>query len=331
MKVIFYSTKEYERPYFLNANRDGHELTFVEHALSPGTAALAQHHDVVVVFAGDDVSAAVITELYVAGVKHIAIRAVGYDNVDIARARDLGMSVANVPEYSPYAIAEYAVSVILSLNRKTILAHTQVQAHNFSVGPLIGFDLHQKTVGIIGTGRTGSIIAKILNGFGCKLLGHDIKRNEELEKKYDLKYVSLKELCLASDIITLHVPLNTDTRYMINKELFDIMKPGVMLVNTARGAVIKTEDAIDALDNGKIGYLGLDVYEKETGIFFYDLSTQKVKDRVLLNLMGRPNVMITPHQAFATKEALSNISDVTFYNIDCWSMNKRSLNEIADV
>ena len=329
MKVIFYSTKDYERSYFLNANKGGHELTFIEQALSAGTAALAQQHDVAVVFAGDDVSTAVIEELHVAGVKHIAIRAVGYDNVDISKAHDLGISVANVPEYSPYAIAEHAVSLILSLNRKTILAHTQVQAHNFSVGSLIGFDLHMKTVGIIGTGRTGSVAAKILNGFGCNLLGCDIKENEELVKSYGLKYVSIKDLCKASDIITLHIPLNTATKHLINKELFDTMKPGVMLINTARGAIIKTEDAIAALDNGTIGSLGLDVYEKEKGIFFYDLSKQKMEDEVLINLMDRANVMVTPHQAFATKEALGNISDATFYNVDCWTGGKRSPNEIT--
>lgn len=328
MKVIFYSTVSYERPYFLNVNKGIHELTFVEHALNTSTASLARYHDVAVVFAGDDVSELVIEELNIMGIRYIAIRAAGYDNVDIAKAQELKISVANVPEYSPYAIAEFAVSLILSLNRKTILAYKQVQEHNFSVGTLIGFDLHFKTVGIIGTGRTGSIVAKILNGFGCKLLGYDIKKNEGLEKEYNLEYVSLEELCHTSDIITLHVPLNSSTRHLVNKELFDLMKPGVMLINTARGAVLITEDAINALDNGKIGYLGLDVYEKEKGIFFYDLSKQNLNDKMLSNLMSRPNVMITPHQAFATKEALMNIADTTFYNISLWALGQHSPNEI---
>jgi D-lactate dehydrogenase len=328
MKVIFYSTMDYERSYFLSANKEAHELTFVEETLNIETANLAKNHDAVVIFAGDDGSTAVIEQLYDAGVRHIAIRAVGYDNVDLSKAHDLGIRVANVPEYSPYAIAEYAVSLILSLNRKTILAHTQVHAHNFSVGSLIGFDMHLKTVGIVGTGRTGSIVAKILHGFGCQLVGCDIKENEELVKKYNLKYIPIKDLCRVADIITLHVPLNAATKHLVDKELFDLMKPGVMLINTARGAVINTDHAIDALNKGTIGYLGIDVYEKEKGIFFFDLSKQKMNDDVLINLMSRPNVMVTPHQAFATQEALSNISEVTFYNIDCWSMGKSSHNEI---
>lgn len=319
---------DYERPYFLNANKGNHELTFVEEALSISTVELAKNHDAIVIFAGDDGSTAVIEQLHAAGVRHIAIRAVGYDNVDLAKIHGLGISVANVPEYSPYAIAEHAVSLILSLNRKTILAHAQVQAHNFSVGGLIGFDLHQKTIGIVGTGRTGGIVAKILHGFGCKLLGCDIQENKSLVEKYNLKYVSIEELCRTSDIITLHVPLNAATKYLFDKELFDIMKPGVMLINTARGAVISTDHAIDALNSGTIAYLGLDVYEKEKGVFFYDLSKEKINDEVLVNLMNRHNVIITPHQAFATKEALCNISEITFYNIDCWAKGHSSPNEI---
>lgn len=329
MKVIVYSTKNFEREYLIHANKKNHELIFVEAALGPATAVLAHGYDTVVVFAGDDVSAATIEQLHTAGVKYIATRAAGYDNIDISKANDFGIRVANVPEYSPYAIAEHAVGLMLSLNRKTILAHTQVQEHNFSVGNLVGFDLHQKTVGIIGTGRTGGIVAKILHGFGCKLLGYDIKENEELVKKYGLKYVPIKDLCHESDIITVHLPLNMATKHLVDKKLFEAMKPGVMLINTARGAVIRTDHAIDALDNGTIGYLGLDVYEKEKGVFFYDLSKKEMKDEILINLMHRPNVIITPHQAFATREALINIADTTFYNIDCWATGKISPNEVT--
>lgn len=329
MKVIIYSTKDFESSYLLQANKMNHELTFAQEALSVETAVLAKTHEVVVVFTGDDVSTAVVDKLHEAGVKYIAIRAVGYDNIDIKRANELGIKVANVPEYSPYAIAEHAVALMLALNRKLILANKQVNHHNFTVGNLVGFDMHQKTVGIIGTGRTGSVIAKILHGFGCRLLGYDIAENKELAEKYNLEYVDLKTLCLSSDIITLHTPLNTATKYLIAKEMLDEMKHGVMLINTARGAVINTEHVIEALNNGKIGYLGLDVYEKEKGIFFYDYSKHKITDEMLKKLMAFPNVIITPHQAFATHEALTNIADTTFYNLDCWALQNKSDNELV--
>ena len=329
MKTLIYSIKDFERSYLLNQNKMNHELTLIEEPLISDTVALAKGHEAVVVFTGDDVSTTVMQKLHDAGVKYIAIRAVGYDNVDIKTANYLGIKCANVPEYSPYAIAEHAVALMLALNRKLVLADKQVHHHNFTVGNLVGFDLHQKTVGIVGTGRIGSVAAKILHGFGCNLLGYDIEEKKELKEKYNLKYVDLKTLCSSSDIITLNTPLNTATKYMINKDMLDVMKNGVMLINTARGAVINTDHVIEALDSGKIGYLGLDVYEREKGIFFYDFSKNKVKDGVLKKLMGNPNVIITPHQAFATNEALSNIADTTFYNLDKWAQNLNSENELV--
>jgi len=328
MKVIIYSTKDFEHPYLLNANKANHDLTWEKEALNSTTASLAETHEAAVVFTGDDVSTEVVEKLKEAGIKYLAIRAVGYDNVDIKKACDLEIKVANVPEYSPYAIAEHAVAMMLALNRKLVLADKQVHQHNFSVGNLVGFDMHQKTAGIIGTGRTGSIVAKILHGFGCKLLGYDTDPNKSLSEKYGLNYVDLKDLCSSSDIITIHTPLNTATKYLVNKEMLKLMKPGVILINTARGAVINTGDVLEALANCKIGSLGLDVYEKEKGIFFFDHSRQKIKDDVLKNLLAYPNVIITPHQAFATHEALTNIAETTFYNIDCWAQNKKSVNEI---
>lgn len=327
MKTIIYSIKDFERNYLLQANRMNHELTLQEEALNERTANLAMGHEAVVIFTGDDAGTAVIEKLHAARIKYLAIRAVGYDNIDIKRANELGIKVANVPEYSPYAIAEHAVALMLALNRKIVLADKQVRHHNFTVGKLVGFDLHQKTVGIVGTGRTGSVVAKILHGFGCNLLGYDIAENKELAEKCNLQYVDLKTLCSSSDVITLHTPLNTATKYLISKELLDLMKPGVMLINTARGAVINTEHVIEALDSGKVGYLGIDVYEREKGVFFYDFSKNKIKDDVLKKLLGYPNVIITPHQAFATSEALSNIADTTFYNLDCWAKNKTLENE----
>ncbi|MEJ6980049.1 2-hydroxyacid dehydrogenase [Pedobacter sp. P351] len=329
MKVLIYSTKDFERSYLISANKMKHELTCVTEALSLETAALGQGFEAVVVFTGDDISTAVVEKLNKVGVKYIAVRAVGYDNVDIKRAGELGMKVANVPEYSPYAIAEHTIALILALNRKLILADKQVHNLNFKVDNLVGFDLHQKTVGIIGTGKIGSVVAKILNGFGCRLLGYDLYENKELIEKYNLEYVDLKTICRLSDIISLHTPLNSATKYLIDKKVLDIMKTGVMIINTSRGAVINTEHIIVALENGKIGYLGLDVYEREKGIFFYDHSLQPLKDEVLKKLMSNPNVIITPHQAFATKDALENIANTTFYNIDSWAQKKKSDNELT--
>ena len=329
MKIIIYSTKDFERNYLLKANRINHELTCVEEALNLKTAELAKGHEAAVVFTGDDVSTTVIDKLHEAGVKYIAIRAVGYDSIDIKRANELGIKVANVPEYSPYAIAEHAVALMLALNRKLILANTQVHHHNFTVDNIVGFDLHKKTVGIIGTGRIGGVTASIMHGFGCRLLGYDIKENKELSKQYGLQYVHLKTLCRESDIISLHTPLNAATKYLIAKELIDEMKQGVMIINTARGAVMNTQHVIEALESGKIGYLGTDVYEKEKGIFFYDYSKNKIQDEMLKKLMSFPNVIVTPHQAFATQEALSNIADTTFYNLDCWAQHKHTENELT--
>ncbi len=329
MKVIIYSIKNFEQSYLQKANKMGHELTYTDEPLNVNTAELAKTYEAVMIFTGDDASTSVIEKLHTNGIKYIAVRAVGYDNVDIKKANELDIKIANVPEYSPYAIAEHAVGLMLALNRKLITADAQVHHNNFTVGKLIGFDLHKKTVGIIGTGRTGSVVAKILNGFGCKLLGYDIKQNKELSEKFGLEYVDLKTLCSSADIITLHAPLNPSTQYLINKKILNEMKPGVMLINTARGAVINTQDVIEAIESGRIGYLGLDVYEKEKGVFFYDHSKEKLSDNMLKTLLSYPNVIITPHQAFATNEALTNIADTTFYNIDCWSQNKRSNNELS--
>ena len=329
MKIIIYSIKDFEQSYLLQANSMNHEITVTEEALNEQTADLARGFEAIAIFAGDDASTAVIEKLYVAGVRYIAVRAVGYDNVDIKKAEQLGIAVANVPEYSPYAVAEHSVALMLALNRKLILAHNQVHRHDFTVGKLVGFDLHGKTVGIIGTGRIGGVAASILHGFGCKLLGYDIAEKKELTEKYKLHYVDLSTLCRSSDIIALYTPLNSATKYLINKKTIAEMKPGVMLINTARGAVMKTQDVIEALENSKIGYLGIDVYEKEKGVFFYDHSKNKIQDSMLQKLMNFPNVIVTPHQAFATQEALSNIADTTFYNLDCWAQDKRSENELT--
>ena len=329
MKVIIYSTKDYETSYLLDANINKHELTITEQSLKLETVKLAKEHDAIVVFACDDVSEPVIQKLHEIGIKFIAIRAAGFDNVALNKAKELGIKCANVPEYSPNAIAEHAVALMLALNRKLLLASKQVHQHNFTVGNLIGFDFNNKTVGIVGTGRIGSIVAKIMHGFGCNLLGYDTEENPELIEKFNLRYVDLKTLCGQSDVITLHLPLNTDTKHLINDKMIEVMKSGVMLINTARGAIIDTEKVIKALKAGKIGYLGLDVYEKEKGVFFYDYSVEKIQDTVLNELINHPDVIITAHQAFATKEALLNLAETTFYNLNQWAQNKKSENELT--
>lgn len=328
MKVLFYSTKDFEQSYILNANSSGLVVRLTNNALSLQSSYMAKGYDCISIFTGDDASASVIEQLHENGVKYIAIRSAGYDNVDIGKANELGILAANVPEYSPYAIAEHAVGIMLALNRRLILANEQVHQQNFTVGNLIGFDLNNKTVGIVGIGRIGSIVARIMHGFGCRILAYDINKNEDLIHEYGVEYSSLSKLCKESDIITLHTPLNTDTRYLLNKDLMSQMKKGVMIINTSRGGVVNTAELIKFLENGTIGYCGLDVYEKERGIFFFDHSGNELEDPMLKRLMALPNVLITPHQAFATREALTNIASITFDNINSWSKNLHSPNEL---
>jgi len=336
MKTLFYSTKDFEQPYLMAAQKDpgAHEspisenAVFISEPLSVETVEKAKGFQIISIFTGDDASSAVLEKLSIYGVKFIAIRAAGYDNVDLKNAHKLGIIIANVPEYSPHAIAEHAVALILALNRKIIISDRQVHRHDFTVGNLIGFNLHRKTVGIIGTGRIGSIFAKIMYGFGCHLLGYDVRENETLSDKYGLKYVDLPTLCRESDIISLHTGLNADTKYLVNKNRIDEMQHGVMLINTGRGACVNTADVIAGLENGKIGYYGADVYENERGVYFYDHSLDELKDEILKKLLAMPNVLITPHQAFATKEAITNIANTTFENIRSWGNKLPSKNEL---
>ena len=329
MKTLFYSAKDFEQPYIDKANAHRHKILLIPQALSADTVFMANGYETISIFVNDDASTGIIEQLSDLGVKNIAIRATGYDNVDIEKANLLGIKVANVPEYSPNAIAEYTIALILALNRKLLLANEQVHKRNFTVGNLIGFDLNGKTVGIIGTGKIGSVVAKILHGFGCKLLGYDINEDKSLIEKYGLQYVGLEKLCQHSDIITLHTDLNEHTHYLIDREAINYMKNGVMLINTSRGGVINTIDLIEALENKKVSCVGLDVYEKERGIFFYNYAGKELKNVVLKKLLAMPNVLITPHQAFATVEALSEIASTTFYNLDCWYNNCASINELG--
>ena len=329
MKTIFFSTREYEITYLKKAIINQEAIKFVTEELTLQSVDTAKGFDAISIFVGDDASDIVLQKLAEVGVKHIAIRAVGYDNVDLSKAKSLNITVANVPDYSPYAIAEHAVTLMLTLNRKIVLGSQQVFRRNFTINNLVGFDLNNKTVGIIGVGKIGSVLAKIMHGFGCNLLGYDIKKNDLLEKEFGLKYVNLETLCRSSDIISIHTSLTPETKYLINKKLIDIMLPNAIIINTSRGACVNTNDIIDGLEHNKIGAYGADVYEKEKGVFFNDYTHKELKDDILKKLLTMPNVLITPHQAFATKEALTNISETTSYNIECWSKNIKSKYELT--
>lgn len=238
------------------------------------------------------------------------------------------MKVARVPAYSPYAIAEHTVAMILALNRKLIRANRRVMELNFSLDGLVGFDMNGKTAGIIGTGKIGSVLARILHGFGCRILAYDKEENKELIERYQVEYTSCESLCEQSDIITLHVPLNEDTRYIIDKHCIDKMKPGVMLINTSRGGLVNTKAVIDALKTKHIGFFGMDVYEEEEGLFFEDHSEDILQDDTIARLMTFKNVLITSHQAFLTETALRNIAETTVYNLDCFESTTKNENEI---
>lgn len=329
MRVLFYSMKDFERPYLEDANLKEHDLIMINEPLNLETATLAKDCDAVCIFTADDASAPVLSKLAQQGVKYLAVRAAGYDNVDLHAAAQLNIKVANVPNYSPFAIAEHAVSLMMALNRKTVQATKQVQQYNFTLHNLVGFDMHRKTVGIIGTGRTGEALAAILHGFGCRLLAYDIKKNKDLAQRFGIQYTDLATLCRESDIIAVHTSLTEESKHLINKDVISWMKKGVMLINVARGALVKTADVADALENGHIGYFGMDVYEHEKGIFFHDLRGRKMEDKLLCRLLRMPNVLITPHQAFATREALNNIAETTFYNLHCWRKKLACKNELA--
>ena len=328
MKVTVFSSKEFEIASLQKANNNAHELIFVKQALSIESVELAKSSDAICVFPNDDASAPVLEKLQQMKITHIANRAAGYDHIDLDKAAELNFRVANVPEYSPYAIAEHAVALMMALNRKIVLADQQVKRFDFALDNLIGFDFNGKTIGIIGTGKTGRIVARIMMGFGCKILAYDIEENKELSKS-GVRYCNLDELCSASDIISLHAPLNSHTKYMIDKDRLASMKKGVMIINTARGPLLNTAHVLEALKSGHIGHLGLDVYEKEKGLFFYDHSKETLQDDLFARLLTFKNVLITGHQAFLTETALRNIADTTIYNLNCWQKGEQSKFELV--
>lgn len=327
MKMAVFSTKNWVRNSFDIKKPKDLDVTFLESRLTEETAALAKDYDAVCVFVNDRVNAQVIDILAKGKVKLIALRCAGFNNVDLNRAEEKGIAVVRVPEYSPYAVAEHALGLILTLNRKYHRAHNRVREGNFSLDGLLGFDIHGKTVGVIGTGKIGQIFINIMSGFGCRILAYDKFPQESLKKK-GVEYVDLEELYKQSDIISLHCPLNHDTYHIINEYAINTMKAGVMIINSSRGPLIDTSAAIGGLKSGKIGYLGLDVYEEEDDLFFEDLSDQVIQDDTFVRLQTFPNVLITSHQAFFTKEAVENIRDTTYKNMKDFFKDGSSVNQV---
>ncbi len=315
MKMAVFSAKVYDREFLTEANQSaGHALTFFEPHLDISTVQLAAGYDAVCVFTNDTLNREVLQALAKHGVRVVALRCAGYNNVDLEAAQELGLTVVRVPAYSPYAVAEHAVGMILTLNRKFHKAYNRVREGNFKLDCLLGFDLHGKTVGIVGTGKIGTVAANILKGFGCRVLTYDPAPNILFEE-HGIQCVSLPDLLKQSDIISLHCPLTPQTYHLISDESLSQMKDGVMIINTSRGGIIDTKAIIRGLKAGKVGYLGLDVYEEEADIFFEDLSDKCMEDDVFARLMTFPNVLITGHQAFFTQEAMANIAQTTLSNI----------------
>jgi D-lactate dehydrogenase len=315
MRVAVFSTQPYDHRSFEAVNATfGHELVFLEPRLTEKTVALAKGFAAVCVFVNDVLDATVLRALAGDGTRVIALRCAGFNNVDLRVASELGMTVVRVPAYSPYAVAEHTVGMMLTLNRQIHRAAARVREGNFALEGLLGFDMHGRTVGVIGTGKIGMLVARILTGFGCRLLAYDRFPSSECEA-FGVRYVELLELVAEADIITLHCPLTPETRHVINADAISRMKRGVMLINTSRGKLVDTRAVIAALKSGQIGYVGLDVYEEEAEVFFQDHSSVVLQDDALARLLTFPNVLITGHQAFFTREALGQIATTTLENL----------------
>jgi D-lactate dehydrogenase len=316
MKIAFFDTHKFEKSVFEKTNESfAHQIVFFEHRLQKETAFLAQGFDVVCSFVNDKLDRPSLTALKKAGVKLIALRSAGFNHVDLAAAKELFLPVVRVPEYSPFAVAEHAAALLLTLNRKIHRSYLRVKELNFSLDGLVGMDLHGKTVGVIGVGRIGAVFSQIMTGFGCRLILNDLKPDLDLSNRLGAQYVQLEDIYRESDIISLHVPLNKSTRYLINRESLSKMKKGVFLINTGRGALVDTKALIQSLKTGHLGGAGLDVYEEEEKIFFQDHSEEILQDDLLARLLTFPNVLITSHQGFLTQEALRNIAETTLKNV----------------
>ncbi|MDD3171911.1 MAG: 2-hydroxyacid dehydrogenase [Bacilli bacterium] len=322
-KIAFFDTKPYDKLWFDKFN-ENYEITYFENKLNKNTAKLASGFDGVCAFVNDEIGKETIDVLYEEGIKVIAMRSAGYNNVDVKAAYGK-IHIVRVPEYSPYAVAEHAMALLLTLNRKIHKAYIRTRDFNFSLSGLMGIDLHDKTIGVIGTGKIGMTFIDICKGFKMNVIAYDPYPRQNT----DINYVTLEELFKTSDIISLHCPLTEETKHIINKDSLALMKDGVFIINTSRGALVDSDALLNALNNGKVRGAGLDVYEEESEFFFEDLSGTNIKDDILSLLVSRPNVIITSHQAFFTEEALNAIAKVTLNNLDDFYADKFLSNEIC--
>lgn len=329
MKIAVFNTRTYDRQFFDTANaKSNHELVYLEPRLNDRTALLAEEFPAVCIFVNDVADAQTLEVLASGGTEFLLLRCAGFNQVDLKAAAELGIKVARVPAYSPYSVAEHTVGLVLMLNRKLYRAYNRVRDDNFALDGLMGFDLHGRTVGVIGTGKIGMIFAQIMHGFGCQLLGYDAYPNPNFEAIGAAQYVELPELLGNSDIISLHCPLLPETYHIINAGSIDQMKPGVMLINTSRGALIETQAVIQGIKSGRVGYLGIDVYEQEDNLFFDDLSDTIIQDDDFQLLQSFPNVVITAHQAFFTYDALTSIAETTLSNASQFEHRQPCPNEL---
>lgn len=327
MKVFVYSARPYDR-IALQSCAGNHELLFTEKRLDSDSAHFATDCDAVALFTSDDASAPVLEKLRAHGIRFILLRSVGYDHVDLEKAAALGMRVANVPEYSPYSVAEHAVALLMAVNRKLIDGQTLMKLQDFRIDSLKGFDVHGKTVGVVGTGKIGMAFCRIMLGFGAHVLAFDPQTNQEA-LDLGIRYVSLEELLRNSDVVSLHCPLNKQTRHLISDTQFQWMKPGSIIINTSRGAVINTADLIYTLDAGRLGGAGLDVYEFEKGLYFEDHTADIIHDEAFARLRSFKNVLLTAHQGFLTNDAITQIAETTIKNIDCFASGIPCRNELG--
>ncbi len=328
MKLLVYSTKKYEIPFLRRANQKRHIVSYTKEALDTNTAVQAMGYKAISIFSGDDASLVVLEKLWDLGVRYITLRSAGFNNIHIKAAKRFGFRVANTPDYSPHAIAEHAVALLQAFNRKLVLADTRARAYNFVHDGLMGFNLHGKTFGVVGTGRIGSIMVKIMHGFGCKILATDLEPDRDLVELCGITYTSLDELCAQSDIISLHIPLTYENHHLINRKKLGLMKQEAILINTARGSIVDTKALIQALESKNLGGYCTDVYEKEKGTFFQN-NVGELGDEMLKKLLSFPNVFLTPHQAFVTVEALTEIARTSFESLNSWEEGTECKNELG--
>lgn len=328
MRVTVFSTKDYDETFLEAANAGQHQFTYLEARLTRNTARSAINAEAVCVFVNDELDAAVLSDFQSFGIKLVALRCAGFNSVDLQAATHHGITIARVPEYSPYAVAEHAVALMLSLNRKIHRAYARVREGNFSLSGLMGFDLHGRTIGIVGTGKIGTVVSQIMKGFGCRIVATDPFPNETC-RQFGVTYVDLATLLSESDIVTLHCPLNPHTYHLIDAAALSRLRTGAMLINTSRGAVIETQAIIEALKVETVGAFGMDVYEEEADLFFENLSEKIIRDDIFARLLTFPNVLITGHQGFFTSDALRNIAHTTVANITSFGATGAALHEVS--